>query len=246
MAALRGDDVIVGLARGGDRRAEDRARRLVRRRARVLRLANLANLIRLSRTRFVIRRDWNLIRAANQVPMLLQLGEREAAVAPRRHEEVLAVRRREDRVEALVAVARRERRSCRRAARRPSRRRLRRKSSPVGLKTTKCTPAAGSSPISSRFIGPRERVVERVEVGAHRDRRALRVDDARPTATSRSSREVVWIAALWPMRPGALVVAVHVGRGRDVLRPLAHGLRALPSRRGSGGTPSRRARRSRS
>ena len=50
-----------------------------------------------------------------------QLAEREAAVPPRRHEEVLPVRRREHRVEALAAVARLERRSCRPAGRRPSR-----------------------------------------------------------------------------------------------------------------------------
>ena len=84
----------------------------------------------------------------------------------------------EHRVEALAARARLERRSSRPGARRPSRRRLRWKSSLVGLKTTKWTPAAAVAPHLVRSLRPGERVVERVEVGAHRDRGALRVDRA--------------------------------------------------------------------
>ena len=41
------------------------------------------------------------------------------------------------------------------------------------------------------------------------------------------SRDVVWIGALWPMRPERAVVATHVRLGRDVLRALPHRLRPL-------------------
>ena len=91
MAALRGDTIVDVSLQGGDGRAEDRAARVVRRRAGLLRLGR-------------------------------ELGERKRPVPPRRHEEVLPVRRLEHRVEALPGVTRRDLQLARRPGRRrPSR-----------------------------------------------------------------------------------------------------------------------------
>ena len=88
------------------------------------------------------------------------------------------MRRPEDRVEALAAGAGREREAASRPGSTPSiASRLRWKSSLVGLKTTKWSPGDGlvAHPVPLGARAPEERVVERVEVGAVRNRRALRV-----------------------------------------------------------------------
>ena len=97
-------------------------------------------------------------------------------------------------------------------------RRTRRKSSPVGLKTTKWTPAAGARASGrARWRAPGERVVERVEVGALRDGGALRgrrvpsaADDVPLEARGRLDRAGVPDAAV------ALVAAAHRGDRLDV------------------------------
>ena len=110
--------------------------------------------------------------------------------------------------------------------------RLRWKSSLVGLKTTKWRPAAGPSPIRSRFgsHAPEERVVERVEVGALRDRSPLRVErpvrapDVLLQARGRLERRAV------ADRSETVVVATHLALRRDAVRRLRNGLRSRPHR----------------
>ena len=157
--------------------------------------------------------------SARQAALGRQLGQRERAVPARRHEEVLPVRRPQHRVEALAARRAARAGSCRPGSTPSIARRLRWKSSEVGLKTTKWTPADGPSrhAVARRVRAPRERVVERVEVGALRDRRALAVD--RPVgadACRAASREVDWIEALWPIRPVSVNVVPHLVGGRRV------------------------------
>src|SRR4051794_36712863 len=54
---------------------------------------------------------WNPKAGTSSVPRSGEFGEREGAVSPRRHEEVLAVRRAEDAVEPQFLVVRRETRA---------------------------------------------------------------------------------------------------------------------------------------
>ena len=164
----------------------------------------------------------------------------------RRDEEVLAVRRLEHGVEALPAVARARTAAASRPGSTPSiASRLRWKSSLVGLKTTKCTPAAGSREllVAQRVRAPEERVVERVEVRAVRDRGALRVHGAvgadevalraaRPSG-SRRCGPIVPLRRKSRARPR--VEATSAGGCGDRLRALRHLLARA-------GTPSRRAR----
>jgi hypothetical protein len=77
--------------------------------------------------------------------------------------------------------------------------RLRRKSSPVGLKTTKCTPAAGTAPISSAFSDQANglsSVLKSARTGI-----AVPLGNTVPSCptTSPGRREVVWIDALCPI-----------------------------------------------
>src|SRR5207245_1779817 len=80
-------------------------------------------------------------------------------------------------------------------------------------------------PVARRLRAPRERVVERVEVRAHRDRGALRVvravvgDHVAQESGGRLDRGAV------PDPPGVPELALHASVGRDVAWALANRLR---------------------
>ena len=187
----------LGLAARGDRRAEDGDGRLVRRRARVLRLTDAQSSAsgKLRCRRGGTMKFWRCVVESTELKPCSRARGLNGIFPPG----------------STPSIARR----------------LRRKSSPVGLKTTKWTPAAGSAPISSArsdHANGLSSVLKSARTGIavpFRVHRPVLGDVIRLQPRRRLDRRAVADS------PGAPVVTTHVRLGRDVLRALPHRLRSL-------------------